>query len=193
MQVQGKIVDTSGKGIPSASVAVQDGNGHATGEGTITDSNGNFFINSSSLDDQAYGLYVSSIGYESQFLPGSVFESGPVVLQSAFTDLPAVVITAAKKSNLLPVALAAGGVLLLTMDDKKKKGVGKINTNTILIAGAVGLGGLLIYNLLKSKTSTPAVVYKPATPATSSNSTAQIITAVESNLPSLINSVSELF
>jgi hypothetical protein len=106
MQVQGFVVDeTTGNGIPGASVAITDSQGNKTGEGVVANNQGAFKYDGNTLDTAGFILF-SSVGYQSALVHYSVIlETGFVQLQQNAQTLPDVVVTPGKK-------VVVGGLLL---------------------------------------------------------------------------------
>ena len=106
MQVQGFVVDeTTGNGIPGASVTITDSQGKPTGEGVVANNQGAFKYDFNTLDTAGYMLF-SSVGYQSALVPYSVIlETGFIQLQLNAQTLADVVVTPGKK-------VVMGGLLL---------------------------------------------------------------------------------
>jgi hypothetical protein len=111
MEIQGYVIDEStGNGIPGASVTITDADAKPTGEGTIADNQGFFKYNGTTVESGGYMLF-TSVGYKSTLVPyGIVLEVGNAQLEQDATVLPDPVITAHLKSK--NGGLWAAGVLL---------------------------------------------------------------------------------
>lgn len=124
MQLTGYIYDnTSGQGVPFASVMITDYEGQSLQDGTAANQYGYFEITSSKLDTEGW-LYVSSSGYQPVLVnPGVFQESGDIGLDRA-GDLVPVVVTAKPKSNqdwLIWLLFGGGLVLLISTSQRKRR------------------------------------------------------------------------
>jgi hypothetical protein len=114
MQIQGAVVDeTTGDGIPRASVLITDGSGKPSGQGTTANDQGVFYYDGSALDTAGYLLF-SSIGYQSAIVHYSaILENGFIALQRLAQELPGVTVTPPKKQSsavIWLVLLVAAGI-----------------------------------------------------------------------------------
>lgn len=184
--LSGQVVDAStGSPLAKATIALD---GVAVG---ITDSNGNFSI---PYPTEAQTVNITYVGYQEQDLPAEEIYTSPQIQMSPIAQtLPEVtVIQKITKKNYAPYLLGAAGVGLLLLSGKKSKrmrGVGKINTETILIIAAAGVG---VY-LLTRRATPPTPVYVPVSTAQAQqNSTAQIITAGAGAANAIANIISAI-
>jgi hypothetical protein len=120
MQVQGTVADeTTGNGIPGASVTITDANAVPTGEGVVANNSGAFSYNGSTLDTAQYMLF-SSVGYKSVLAHYSVIlENGSIQLEPTVSTLQDVVVTA-KRVNPYAALLVAAGLLVAAYVAKDK-------------------------------------------------------------------------
>jgi hypothetical protein len=138
MVVNGKIINEAGEPVQSATIFGSLGNG------TLSDSNGNFTINLGT----GSSFTVSSVGYKDSIIDAATFNNGgQIVLVTSYQSLPDVVVTPVKKSDNTGIVLAAGiGLLLLSQKRKQKRVTG--------VAGFIGIaavlfGGYFLYTKIK--------------------------------------------
>jgi len=149
--LSGYVKNTSGQPIPFASVTLADEFfDDIPGQGTAANAAG-FFSFYADPDLMPYYITATSVGYIAGAWPIEKFQSGSTLTlkQSVITLDPVVVTSTTQKP--FPIWLLAIPLVIAATSDKKKgnsiSGIGKVDTNNVLLIGG-GLIGLTIVNKL---------------------------------------------
>lgn len=108
MDIKGEIIDSGNdKPLIGATVAVLDANGVPTGDGVITDGNGQFNIDSLNLDQPGSQVQISFLGYQKQILqPGNA--QGNIYLKPESIGLNEFMITATRPLDKITNSVKKG-------------------------------------------------------------------------------------
>lgn len=155
MTIQGTITDrATGKPIPGVSVVVEFEKGGSTGIGTTTNAQGKFYIDHA-LASYPQVLAISHVSFKpAWYLLEDYNEEVDFSLAHSVTELPNVVVSSKKKSNL-PLIAGAGLLLFAAVQDEKKKKVGKITSEDARtgVTIALGIAGIIALKKILEKLS----------------------------------------
>lgn len=131
MILSGQVYDNStGRGIPYASVQISDSSGTAFLGGTIADQYGLFYLDSTKLDASPY-LYVTSVGYLPVLVDDDVYTASAQIGLDQAGDLPAVYVTPQRTQEWFIYILLGGGLVLLLATARKEKKVSGLKIPTL--------------------------------------------------------------
>lgn len=157
MQLTGHIYDSqTGDGAGYASVVVVDQAGNNVGSGTVANASGDFYLNSTRLDQGGANLQFTKIGYDSLTVPPSeILERGYVNLDPDPTQLADVTVTAKRPSYMgyIIAGVVVLGIGVYVSSRGKKRAIGKLDATNYMPYILLALGGVGIYLLVKNFSS----------------------------------------